>query len=492
MRLKSLFVIILTTIGMYATPQEMAGLVHSNHAGTDVLFSNPAGLHHQKDWLSIHLFTGDIFFSNNYLFFDKKDINYANLASGDPSSIMHSTGYGDKERPFYIYNKKRNTRSDIGVKLQGLAGMYIQQQHAFAVFSGVRSMVHIHNITPELGRFIYYGLGYIPQHDKVYYLKDFNSSMITYSELGFSYAYQWNRAMSHNWNFGMSVKRLSVLGGYYLHIDNARYNVINDSTLDIQALDADMGVAYPGNPNVDFSLDNINSNGKGWALDIGVEYQKLIRRQSKSRVHQKACMHKYWDYKYRIGVSLMDFGVLTLKKDTELHEYLNTDYTWYEIDTLDYVSLHQFFRELSARFYGDPNASKIGSVFRMWPSTSLNISGDYNFENGLYLNASLVYNLSFFGGFFVRKPNILSVTPRFERPNFELALPLSVYYGWRPLYPRIGIAMRFYYVTIGSDNIISLVRNKIKDLNVFVSIKFNLRKGSCNKRGSIDPCDDSF
>jgi len=100
--------------------QEMAGLVHSNHAGTDVLFFNPAGMHHQKDWLSIHIVTADIFLSNNYAYLSKDEFSLFN-----PNIPMHKTGYSDGERPFYIYDQGINTRLDLHIKAQGPSIMFI-------------------------------------------------------------------------------------------------------------------------------------------------------------------------------------------------------------------------------------------------------------------------------------------------------------------------------------------------------------------------------
>lgn len=468
--------------------QEMAGLVHSNYAGTDVLFFNPAGMHHQKDWLSVHLITADVFLSNDYMYLSKNDFKFFDLLTGNIDIPSHSTGYSKGEVPFYIYDRNGNTRLDLNIKVQGPSAMFVKNQHAFAIFTGARTFVNSRNITPELGRTIYYGFGYDPQHGQVYNLQDFNTSMMAFGEVGMSYAYQWNQLLFSNWNFGLSVKKLFGIGGTYLHVDESNYSVLNDTTLDLLSLEANLGFSLP----MDYDTDEIPSgswiNGNGWGFDVGVEYQQLLDRQSKSK-SSRACGQTHYDYKFRVGLSIMDIGWIQFNNNAQLHQYTNTQYTWENIDTAKIENWNQIIQEISTRFYGDPDATLQATQFKMWLPTSINISGDYNFENDLYVNASLVYNLPLNGGF-MRKPDIFSITPRYEKRNVEVSLPLSLY-QWK--YPRVGLAFRFYYLTVGSDYFTSLIGiHDFNGMDLYFSLKFNINKGSCEKRNKINPCGDAL
>lgn len=462
--------------------QEMAGLVHSNHAGTDVLFFNPAGMHHQKDWLSVHIVTADIFFSNNYAYLDKNEFSL-----GSFNMPMHPTGYSDGERPFYIYDKGIDTRMDMHIKFQGPSIMYINNQHAFGIFSAGRAMFQFKNLTPDLGNLIYYGFDYDPQHTEDYTIDNFKGSMISWGEVGLSYAYQWNERAFSNWNFGMSIRKLYGVGGAYLHIDNADYNLIDSKTLQLSSLQASMGFSMPVDFNTDEYPINPLINGQGWGFDIGIEFQELIKRQGKF-MEEKSCGQEYNDYKYRWGISIMDIGRIKFDNNAQLHQYGDTEYTWERIDSTRYESWNQLVQEVSNRFYNDPNASFAATSFNMWLPTSLNLSFDYNFENGLYLNSSLVVSAPFIQGNYIQKPSILSVTPRYELHNLEVSLPLSLY-EWK--YPRVGLALRIYYFTVGSDYFTSLLG--IHDFNgtdIYFSVKINIQKGSCTKRRRIGPCGD--
>lgn len=480
--MKRLLITVFLTISIFVEAQEMAGLVHSNHAGTDVLFFNPAGMHHQKDWLSIHFITTNLFFSNNYAYLDKDEFSFSNF-----DIPMHKTGFSDGERPFYIYDKEIDTRFDMHLKFQGPSVMYINNEHAFGIFSGARALFLFKNLTPDMGNLMYYGFDYDPQHNQDYTIDNFKGSMIAWAEVGFSYAYQWNQRSFSNWNFGISIRRLYGGGGSYLYVDHAEYDLIDNKTLDLSSLQANMGFSMPVDYNTNDLLMDPLVKGKGIAFDIGIEYQELIKRQGKF-VTEKSCGQKYNDYKYRWSISITDIGRIKFTNNAQLHEYVETEYTWERIDSTRYESWNQLVQEVSDRLYNDPNASLKATSFSMWLPTSINLSFDYNFENNIYLNSSLVFGAPFIQGNYIQKPAVLSVTPRYELNNLEVSLPLSLY-DWK--YPRVGLAFRIYFLTVGSDYFTSMLG--IHDFNgtdIYFSVKLNINKGSCTKRRRIGPCGD--
>jgi len=476
------FILFLISINVLRA-QEMAGLVHSNHAGTDVLFFNPAGMHHQKDWLSIHLVSTDFFFSNNYAYLSKDEFKF-----GSFNIPMHPTGYSQGERPFYIYDKGIDTRFDMHLKMQGPSIMYINNEHAFGIFSAARAIFMFKNLSPDLGNLIYYGFDYDPQHNKEYKLDNFRGIMISWGEVGFSYAYQWNQRSFSNWNFGISIRKLYGVGGSYLYVDNVDYNLLDSKTLQLNALQASMAYSMPFDYNTnDLLLDPI-IKGKGWGFDIGIEYQELIKRQGKF-MKEVSCGQKYNDYKYRWGISITDIGRIRFTSNAQLHEYIDTQYTWERVDTISYNGWNQLVQEVSQRFYNDPNATLKSTSIDMWLPTSINASFDYNFENNVYLNTSLVFSAPFIHGNYIQKPAVLSITPRYEKQHIGASLPISLY-EWR--YPRVGLAFRIYFLTIGSDYFTSMLGfHDFNGTDFYFSMKFNIQKGSCNKRRRIDPCGDA-
>ncbi|MFT4525649.1 MAG: hypothetical protein ACI9FU_000749 [Granulosicoccus sp.] len=67
---------------------------------------------------------------------------------------------------------------------------------------------------------------------------------------------------------------------------------------------------------------------------------------------------------------------------------------------------------------------------------------------------------------------ILGITPRYEIKWFEAALPISLY-DYR--HPQVGLAFRFYNITIGSDNILPFFFPiDVYSGNIYASVKITL------------------
>jgi hypothetical protein len=87
--------------------------------------------------------------------------------------------------------------------------------------------------------------------------------------------------------------------------------------------------------------------------------------------------------------------------------------------------------------------------------------------------------------------NQLSITPRYERKRFEIAIPISFYEQFKP---RVGIGVRYGILTIGSDMlspIFGFTDSYGADFYLGLSIK---NRGKCGgdsgrkKRFSIEKC----
>ena len=102
--------------------------------------------------------------------------------------------------------------------------------------------------------------------------------------------------------------------------------------------------------------------------------------------------------------------------------------------------------------------SNKNNKYKAYLPTALSVQYDYNFENGFYINTTLVQNLSFFNQLGVIRQNLLAVTPRLELSRFEVSLPISLR---RYLYPSVGLAFRFWNnIIIGTDRLFPLIQKR--------------------------------
>jgi hypothetical protein len=77
---------------------------------------------------------------------------------------------------------------------------------------------------------------------------------------------------------------------------------------------------------------------------------------------------------------------------------------------------------------------------------------------------------------------MLAITPRFEAKHFGVSLPVSMN---TLLKPGLGVGLRFWYLTIGTDNIFPyLIDMDIYRMDIYAHVKIPIYKNTdCRKRG---------
>lgn len=495
----SIVVLILFNLNVFAQG-EMFGSTSSNYSGVNSLLLNPSAMHNQNVWFSFNSLSGNMFLHTDYMYISKDDFQFSNLvkewinySKGEPSDYeipMHETGYGAEVRPFYSFDRKKNTSLDQSIRIQGPSIMLTYNQHAFALTSSARWQSNIRNVNPDLANLMAYGFPYFEPYANLdeFHIDDFNAVTMAWSEIGFSYAYQMNNQSFDGWSFGVSIKRLLGAGGAYLDVGHSTYSLINNDVVDVTDQQAEIGFSapydYDSNEFIDFNL----LNGRGWSFDLGFTYQSLLKRSSKFKAN-KFCEQPIIDYKYRIGVALLDIGSISFDQNAQTHNF-NTysggdglgDFNgvvWYDVNHV--------LRTMSEHFYRDPIKSLKHNSMNIKLPMALSIQADYNTQiSNLYWNASLIYGIPLQGGA-LRRPSQLTVAPRYETRFLEFSIPVSLY---QFQYPHIGIYARVGAFSVGSDWFSTLLGNQdFHGMDFYFSIKFQMTKDNCrSKKSYLDAC----
>jgi hypothetical protein len=86
----------------------------------------------------------------------------------------------------------------------------------------------------------------------------------------------------------------------------------------------------------------------------------------------------------------------------------------------------------------------------------------------------------------VERPIIIALTPRYETWELEVSLPMVFYDLY---YPRIGIAVRLYGLTIGTDNLGGFLGyNDFTGYDFYLGYKFNLTGARKPYHSRRNPC----
>ena len=138
-------------------------------------------------------------------------------------------------------------------------------------------------------------------------------------------------------------------------------------------------------------------------------------------------------------------------------------------------------------FYGDPQQSYRGNSISVFLPAAFSLQFDYKFYRNWYGGGVFIHPLKISKSMIYRPAQIM-VAPRYETPYFEASLPVSLY-NWR--YPRVGLALRYHFFTIGTDNLSWLFGlSDFTGLDFYFSIKVNFRKGNCGGQGRRMPCEN--
>lgn len=100
------------------------------------------------------------------------------------------------------------------------------------------------------------------------------------------------------------------------------------------------------------------------------------------------------------------------------------------------------------------------------------LQGDYNFENYIYLNAQLLVGMRQINFSGAERMTTFTLTPRYEREKFTIAIPISLYrYGK----PGVGFYARAWWLSAGVNNVVPLLfKTDMYGADAFVSLNIPL------------------
>jgi len=461
---------------MNSVAQEMLGVTLGNYSGTAGLILNPAKMTTNKVYLDINLATASVFVRNNFAYIPAEDISIWDMFN---EGYVFPT-YGKYNRNVLYYKNENLKDATINSRVLGPSVMLQVGDHAFGITSGVRYMATGNRIPWDVAEISYNGLDYTPLQNIEFddYDFDFNSS--AWMEIGLSYAYNALKSYDKQLTVGISLKKLWGYGGGYVSINNVNYIVVDDSTVNIKNLNAEVGFSLPVDyDNNDFISSSPIFRGSGVGLDIGAVFIKKKNVNVNNWRGKKLCSQTYDDYIYRIGVSILDIGRVKYSTNAQLHSYNDVSQYWSSVDTIDFNNINTLMGQISETFYGDPNASLTASTMKVALPTAISVQVDVNLRNNIYVGGMWIHPLRI-NLHSLRRPAQLAVVPRYETKYFELSVPISVY---EYKYPRIGLAARLYFLTVGTERLGTyLGMADLNGIDIYASIKIGINKGSCKSK----------
>jgi hypothetical protein len=268
---------------------------------------------------------------------------------------------------------------------------------------------------------------------------------------------------------GITAKYLMGIGHMSVYLDNVDHQVVDDQDWNLTSVTGQYAITQPG-----------FANGHGFSVDLGVTYKRMLEDVDDYAPHTAQSDCGTIDYRYRIGVSLLDLGGINFSQNSLIRRFNNSTTTWENYPDADVNGIGDIDQLIASQFVSDAGSMTSGTRYGTAIPSAISVQFDYNLGKNFYANATWVQGFKLAKHTSGIRRSLLAITPRYETKWFEASLPISLY-DYRS--PQLGLAFRFYSITIGSDNILPfIIPMDIYSANIYASVKITLFKNpTCGK-----------
>jgi hypothetical protein len=420
--MKKIFIVFISLLSCFpALAQEKLGVANSNYSSTNSIFLNPSSSVDSRTLFQFNLIGANIYAMNNLVYLPHFSIR---SAMKEGFQTPKASTIGDKGFKTFI---------DFKTEINGPAFVVSNKEIGYGVFVRARAEGSITNIPSDMVKTALGG----NNSDSLLKHLDVNLRNVNVKEMA------W---VEYGVNFGkMYFKhgtQIITIGG------NARYltgvNLVNATIYRFNATLDEKNFTLP-NLNATYKYNTPGWNtGKGIGIDLGITYKKDLEFVDSYYSNSQKSSCKQIDYKYKIGASLLDLGAIRFTQNTFTgNPHGSPAFSDFSHGNVDSV--------LRADFNVTPQTGK--TILACLP-TALSVQGDWNLKHHFYVSGTIIQAMTVARITGVQRSSLLSIAPRFETRNIEIAMPLTFH---RYLYPQLGLAFRYRTFYLGMDNVLPLI-----------------------------------
>ena len=426
--------------------QHQLGMRLEKNAGINSLKLNPALVLERVSKWEFNLAGAGIFLSNNYAFLKNSNIPRLVQAGNDLEVVFQESASTQNvfEAEFYTGNERRFLNASAYVEGPGVS-YKINEKSTITFFTGLRADFGSNNIP---GQYSYYHITTRP-FNQSFPVQPFKGAGASYLELGIGYAFKWP-GFDNRLSAGFNLKYLNCYDMIFLKSNSSyTHSVIN--TNDFSMTDPDFSFGFSP-----FESLMSNSRGKGMSFDLGLSYDLISSKNG---------------YKLKVGAAISDLGLIRYKEisrfDWQSDATFNVRGSYFNAVNNN-TSLSEVTDIFIQNVIGNTGGlERLDNVNIFTPST-IQLHADYSVSKSFFVNALLAQSIQVFGAGPVRG-SLLALTPRIEHPLYSFSIPVTLY-QWQKL--RVGLAGRLGYLTIGSDDVGSIIfRRNLSGTDLYAGLK---------------------
>ncbi len=477
--------LLLFTLSFQLFAQTMRGMSQSNYSGIAGVHYNPALLADSRYKLFVNLFTVNVYTQNNFVNLETPYKPLQALRKGKLDSTFMDTN-GVAFFDYTMLKQNPNGRRKYGyfsTELVGPSAMINLKDKSGIAFSfRTRAQAYVSNFDNSFMDFLFLNGFDTSSDNSINTKKDyqkFSSLPNTNHKAGGGanafrqYTATYSRVIKdgdiHFLSAGASLSYLSGLGAAFVRLNNFKYTQPTKDSVYVNGtdLDAEYGYVNPTfftrrPPPAPFNYFNEDKLGKGSSIDLGISYERRIKKEKYNynmdkATHEDQTIAKYI---YRIGVSLVDFGSINYSNSKYIQHYsLKGDTAipikWSRINGgKNFNNIEDADTFITSYFPGYTSSTN----FKFKLPAALHIQADYNFGHNFFVGTQYTQNVRSQKKEGMKVRNLLYIAPRYETKNFEISFSLLFGNFYKKV--QTGLHLRGGPFFIGSDNLGSMMDTK--------------------------------
>lgn len=455
--------------------QEQLGMRLERYAGIYSATINPANTAFNPNNWEVSIFSADLFLENSYAYLQNTSLQNALRNSDKVISVIDTTAENPPARGAIFqdyFDGKRKMHAVVQARITGPSFSFrLGEDHVLGLVTAFRTGVSSYKIPRILA---YRTISDLPVNRAVN-IPPAGVQALAWAEIGLHYSHRNTDADVYT-AFGVTPRLLLGYEGMYSRAQSAfDYTQRLGDTVSFGSARWDYALTTG---NLTDKTDSIHARvqGKGFGLDIGFVWAAPAEEADGDE-----------DYRWRLGVSLIDAGFIRFGKNAERH-HIEFD-TVVSVTNADFPprnNPHDIIGDASQAFLNDPAASLQARAFSMGLPTALSVQFDAKAAPHLYVGGLIVQRVPLLR-YSLQRPSTVAVVPRFEHRWLSLSLPL-VLDDWRSF--RMGLAARLGFLYLGTDHLGSFFKKeKLTGVDFYIGLKINafsvsLKKGSSGYRTS--------
>jgi hypothetical protein len=474
----SLLFILMTLVQMMGFAQNYHAVQGSSQAGSLGIANNPASMVNTPFAWDIDLFSFQVKASTNAITVHK----YSLLSSPANSEYAFNSGYKSRfanvnfnvnllNSRFALSRKKAIA---IGINLRGYAQAKTGPYNFIDTLNSTRQFFNLNNSNTVLSG---------------------NTTGSSWIEVFAAYGQTIWESNTGRINAGITVKVSRGVSGAHVSLQNGRVVPVvqgNQSAYLLTSAEAKYGYSsnydtWQKEKNTNANLRDFLSHTEGGAsFDLGVEY--LVKPQYMATIEDDED-EAYYDYDWKIGISLLDIGLNQFKYGTNSRAAsgFRPGVTDRDLDEkfVDIENLKGFNDSLATIAN---SINQVSGKFTVLNPTRLVLNVDRYLFDAFYVNGDLSVNLTSLmkKRLAVTELNLLTITPRWETKRWGFYLPIS--YNTEGKF-WIGGAFKLGPLLLGVHNWANVfAKNKIQNGGGYLALVIRAPKSASVRRDKRYDC----